>query len=287
MVQFILPKTATIPPRVFKQRSILAGLLSTICIGSQQMIFSKSTPTHPFLYPPTKTTVYYLPIWFQAIQGVTALQSGIHLLPLILSLVAASILSGILVHRVGYYTPFLLFGIWFTCVGAGLLTTLQPSTPTAKWIGYQVLYGWGFGLGSQAPNLAAQTVLQKPDVPIGTSLMFFSQLLGGTIFVSVGQNVFENQLRQRLASVSSFDAGGLLDSGATSLVELPASIKPAVLVAYNESLRQVFRVGLILTCITILGALAMEWRSVKKNGKEEKTGNIVKESEEDSADEKR
>ena len=61
------------------------------------------------------------------------------------------------------------------------------------------------------------------------------------------------------------------NSGATSL--LPAALKTTVLVAYNESLRQLFRVGLILACVTMLGALAMEWRSVKKGvAKQEKKG---------------
>jgi hypothetical protein len=39
-----MPKTATIPPHIFKQRSILAGFWATVCIGSQMMIFGKTTP---------------------------------------------------------------------------------------------------------------------------------------------------------------------------------------------------------------------------------------------------
>ncbi|KAI8169904.1 Efflux pump aflT [Colletotrichum sp. SAR 10_70] len=250
MVQIFLPKTATIPPKVFKQRSILAGVFATFCIGSQNMII-----------------IYYLPIWFQAIQGVSAVESGIRLLPLVLSMVVASLMTGGLIRRTGYYTPFLIVGVCFMSVGAGLLNTLQLDTPSAKWIGYQILYGFGTGCASQVPNIAAQTVLPKKDVPIGTSLMFFSQLLGGAIFISVGQNVLNNQLLERLSSVPGFNSALIESSGATSLTDLPASVKQTVLVGYNESLRVVFRLGLILTCLSILGALAMEWRSVKQNTK--------------------
>ncbi|KAK1851141.1 MFS aflatoxin efflux [Colletotrichum chrysophilum] len=250
MVQVFLPKTATIPPKVFKQRSILAGVFATFCIGSQNMII-----------------IYYLPIWFQAIQGVSAVESGIRLLPLVLSMVVASLMTGGLIRRTGYYTPFLIIGVCFMSVGAGLLNTLQLDTPSAKWIGYQILYGFGTGCASQVPNIAAQTVLPKKDVPIGTSLMFFSQLLGGAIFISVGQNVLNNQLLERLSSVPGFNSALIESSGATSLTDLPASVKQTVLVGYNESLRVVFRLGLILTCLSILGALAMEWRSVKQNTK--------------------
>ena len=213
----------------------------------------------------TKLTgsVYFLPIWFQAIQGVSAVESGIRTLPLVLSMVAASMGTGILTARVGYYTPFMLVGVCVMSAGAGLLTTLQLDTPQPQWIGYQFLYGFGLGMTFQAPNLAAQTVLPTRDVPIGTSLMFFSQLLGGAVFLSVAQNVLNNQLLSRLSGVPGFSTAFLKDAGATSLTNLPPSIKGIVLSAYNEALREVFRVGLILSCLTILGAAAMEWRSVK------------------------
>lgn len=192
-----------------------------------------------------------------------------------LSVVVSSILSGWITYRIGYYTPVMIAGVLFTAVGAALLYTLQVDTPKAQWIGYQIPLGWGIGCVVQAPKLAAQTVLPKEDVPMGISLMFFTQLLGGAIFVSVGQNVLTNQLLGRLSSVPGFDAETIENSGATSLTNLPESTKKTVVDAYNESLRQVFLVGLILVCISILGPLLMEWRSVKKSA------NKQSESEED------
>ncbi|KAL7625627.1 hypothetical protein AAE478_004847 [Parahypoxylon ruwenzoriense] len=248
-VQVLMPKTATIPPRIFNQRSILAGNWATICIGGHMMVF-----------------VYFLPIWFQAIKGVSAVDSGIRLLPVTLSMVVASISNGIFVSRIGYYMPTMLFGTCIMSVGAGLLTTLQPDTGTGKWIGYQILYGFGMGTCFQAPNLAAQTVLPTKDVPVGTSLVFFSQLLSGSIFLSVGQNVLDTQLLQRLSGLPGFQPSMIEDNGATTLSSsLPPELLGPVLVAYNESLREVFRVGLCLSCLTILGSAAMEWKSVKKN----------------------
>lgn len=210
--------------------------------------------------------VYFLPVWFQAVKGISAIDSGIRLLPMILPMVFASIVTGILISKVGYYTPFMICGNCIMAVGAGLLTTLEVDTPQAKWIGYQVLYGFGLGCTFQSPNLAAQTVLPNRDVPIGTSLMFFSQLLGGAIFISVGQNVLNNQLLERLSVIPGFKPEMIKDQGATSLIQsLPAELKAQVLSAYNDSLRKVFQVALIMVCLCILGSLAMEWRSVKKN----------------------
>lgn len=201
--------------------------------------------------------------------------SGIRTLPLVMSMVIATILTGVLVHRIGYYTPPMIIGVCFMCVGGGLLTTLQVNSTSAKLVGYQIVYGCGLGLALQAPILAAQTVLPKLDIPVGASLPVFAQLLSGAIFVSVGQNVLNSQLIQRLSSLPGFSAEMIQNSGATSLTNLPASIKPTVVIAYNESLRQVFRVGLILACINILGAVAMEWRNMKENVKKPKKGEEV------------
>lgn len=210
--------------------------------------------------------VYFLPVWFQAVKGVSAIDSGIRLLPMILPMVFAAILSGVLISRIGYYTPFMLCGNCIMAVGAGLLTMLEVDTPQAKWIGYQVVYGIGLGCTFQAPNLAAQTVLPTRDVPVGVSLMLFSQLLGGAIFISVGQNVLNNQLLQRLSGLPGFNPDLIKSEGATELIQkLPVAIRAQVLSAYNDSLRKVFQVALIMTCLCIFGSLAMEWRSVKKN----------------------
>jgi MFS family permease len=185
---------------------------------------------------------------------------------MVLSLVVASILTGLLTTRIGYYMPFLIFGICVTAVGAGLLTTLSIKALIDQWIGYQILYGYGLGSSFQAPNMAAQTVLPRNEVSIGASLMLFAQTLFGAIFVSVGQNVLDNQLAKRLAGISSITSQQIEIAGATGLFNIiPPQYHTAALEAYNDSLRVCFQVALILACLSILGGLGMEWRSVKKD----------------------
>ncbi|KAK3068151.1 hypothetical protein LTS18_000790, partial [Coniosporium uncinatum] len=90
LVQYFTQKTtATIPGRVITQRSVAFACVFTFCVGSALML-----------------VVFYLPIWFQAIKGDSAVQSGIKTIPTILALVVAAISSGILVQKFGYYTPF-------------------------------------------------------------------------------------------------------------------------------------------------------------------------------------
>jgi hypothetical protein len=178
----------------------------------------------------------------------------------------ASILTGQLVSRIGYYTPFMIFGVCLTAIGAGLLTTLEIGISAGKWIGFQILYGYGFGSCSQAPNMAAQTVLRREEVAIGASLMFFGQQLFGAVFTSVCQNVLDNQLADRLAGIPGINPRLIQSTGATELLNLiPAEYHAAALKAYNDSLRVCFQIGLIMACLSIMGALGMEWRTVRKN----------------------
>ncbi|GKZ38418.1 hypothetical protein AbraIFM66950_010607 [Aspergillus brasiliensis] len=249
-VQVLLPKTATLPPRIIKQRSVAAACWTTLTINCGNYII-----------------IYFLPIYFQSIKGASASSSGIRTLPLMISMVSGSISSGILNTKIGYYTPLAIVGTCLMCVGNGLLTTLEVDTSMGKWIGYQIVYGLGLGLAFQVPNLATQASLPKRDVPTGLALMLFATLLGAAVFVSAGDNVLANQLVKRLSGVDGvdIDTGMIISGGATSLLEsLPEGVRDIALVAYNEALKEVFRVGLVPTCLSVLGAVALEWRSVRK-----------------------
>ncbi|KAJ5289451.1 uncharacterized protein N7443_009704 [Penicillium atrosanguineum] len=247
-VQMCLPKTATLPPRLFKQRSVIAGCWSALCINCGNYVI-----------------IYFLPIWFQAIKGVTAAESGIRTLPLMISTVIGSVTGGLINSKIGYYTPLAIIGTSMMSIGAGLLTALLLDTGAGKWIGYQIIYGLGLGWCFQIPNLAAQAALPKKDVPMGLALMIFSSLFGAVVFVSAGENVLETQLLRKFSMVPGFDAGLVASGGATSLLEsLPSSLREIGLKKYNQALRVVFMVGLVPACLSVIGAISLEWRSVKK-----------------------
>ncbi|TAQ85849.1 hypothetical protein B7494_g5816 [Chlorociboria aeruginascens] len=250
-VQFWKQESATVPPRIITQRSVASGFYYSFCLGSAMMVL-----------------VYFIPTWFQSIKDVSAYESGIRMLPMVLALVVGSVQAGFLTSMVGYYAPFMIAGSVFMSIGAGLITTFTPETGHAKWIGYQILFGYGLGLGMQIPSMAAQTVLSLEDVAVGASLMFFAQWLGGAIFISVAQNILSSQLVKDLAVIPGFDPKYIVNGvGATDLRNvIPAQILNSVLVIYNTVLTHIFEVALILSCISILGAATLEWKSVKGTG---------------------
>jgi uncharacterized protein YejL (UPF0352 family) len=196
-----------------------------------------------------------------------------------LSLVFGSIVGGVINTKVGYYTPTAIVGSCIMAVGSGLLTTFYVDSNEGKWIGYQVIYGLGFGLNFQAPNLAAQTSLSKKDSPLGLSLMFFGGMIGSTIFTSVGENVLVTQLAERLSSFPGYDRSLITSGGATTLLQaLPVDLYQAAIVAYNEALRKVFLIGLITTCLSVLGTVMLEWKSVKHTPKVEVAAQATEEA---------
>ena len=247
VIQVWQQDSATVPPRIIKNRTVAAGAFYSFTLGSSFMM-----------------VVYYLSIWFQAIKGDTAIRSGYSTLPFILSLVVASIFSGVLVSRIGYYSPSLIAGAIIAPIGAGLLTLFKPDTDHAMWIGVQVLFGFGIGMGLQQTNIAAQTVLEKKDAPTGISIVFFGQGLGGTISVAIGQNILDNKLISGLSSTTGTSAQDIINAGATGLRNMFTNDQlTEVLAVYNHAIIVVFYAALGFSCATIFGALAMEWKSVK------------------------
>ncbi|KAL1873164.1 hypothetical protein Daus18300_003983 [Diaporthe australafricana] len=202
-------------------------------------------------------SVYYLPTWFQSIQGVDSAQFGVRILPTMIKMILGSVVGGFYNAKIGYYTPLTIIGSCVMSIGAELMTTFWTDTPQGQWIGYQVIYGTGMGFCFQVPNPAMQAVLPKADRPVGLSVMLFCNLLSSTVFVSVGADVLNTQLLDRLVT----------SGGATSLVgALPAAERAVVLTAYNASLQKVFQIALVLCCVSVIGCATLEWKNVRRSG---------------------
>ncbi|KAJ5188558.1 Major facilitator superfamily domain general substrate transporter [Penicillium cf. griseofulvum] len=247
-VQYTQQDNATVPPRIFFRRTICFSALYSFCLGAA------------FL-----SSVYFLPIWFQAVKNASPVSSGIMNLPMLISVVLTSIVSGIVITIVGYYTPFMIFGTVLLAIGYGLMSMFHLDTSKAIWIGYQILAGIGVGAGMQQSMIAVQVVLDLDDIPTGTTIIVFAQTLGGALFVSIGNNVFRNKLVEYLTLyMPNLDPGVILKTGATGLHSVVDKADlPGVLLAYNDALTQTFIVSAAVASISIIGALGVEWKSVK------------------------
>ncbi|EHY54262.1 hypothetical protein HRR83_008161 [Exophiala dermatitidis] len=247
---------AMVPGRIFLQRSILAGMWFALVAGGALM-----------------TMFYYIPIYFQTVKNASPTKAGIMNLPMVISLAIASVMAGFLTRATGYFAPWMILSSIMTPIASGLISTFTPHTTHPAWIGYQVLFGFGFGLGLQQPSVAAQTILSRKDVSTGASLMQFCQALGGAVFISVGNNLFDSHLEDNLHNIPGIDIKSVVETGATDLRKMvPADELPRVLVAYSDALRTAFYLCIGLSCAMAFGAVTIEWKSVKKGRQAGKQG---------------
>ncbi|KAM5457745.1 hypothetical protein McanCB49686_002730 [Microsporum canis] len=242
-----LGPVATIPRTIIRQRSMLFASFYSFTQGGVNF-----------------GILYYVPLWFQAVKGHDAVRSGLDIVTFIAGMTVTMMITGYILTKGGYSAPFMVLCVIVVSVACGLLTTWTPNSGVAKIFGYLTLYGLGQGFGWQQPILIAQTVLPAADIPTGMSLTTVCKLLGGTVFVSISQSLFNNKLRglviQRLPQL---DPDDLMTSGAIELrSRLDASLIPKAASCYNDALKDVWWLMLALSTASLVGALGIEWRSV-------------------------
>lgn len=240
---------ATLPIRILKMRSILAGAWFASCCTATLAVVES-----------------YMSIYFQGVRGWTAARAGVMSLPLIVGLTISSLLSGALTTAVGYYFPFLYATTFLAPVAAGLLSTLDLDASLAKLLSYQALLGFAVGLGIQAPQVAVQTVLSAKETTIGIAIVQFFSQMAPVLFLSASATLFRNRLAAEVdqfapaTNVTTLEHMGLSDIrrriGGDRLKD--------VLFGYDKAVTQTLYLPVVLTCLTVLGTLTMERISVKK-----------------------
>lgn len=249
-------ETAMVPLTMHRSRSVSSASLGTFCN-----------------FAALRAVSFYLPLYLQAVRGASTLGSGLMCLPTAVSMSFFALFGGPVTTYIGYYSPVLLLGTSLSAIGTGLLTTLHPHSSAGRWIGFQVTYGMGIEMSFQPPFLAVQTVLEGAKIPMALVLLSFTQTFGGIIVLSVAQNVFPSRLAGDLvASVPQVDPNIVLQHGAIGLIDVvPMRYRDLVLTAYNSAIVDVFYITLGLSCLSVLFALGIEWKSVKNGESTEGT----------------
>ncbi|KAM3072295.1 hypothetical protein ACMFMG_009105 [Clarireedia jacksonii] len=243
IVQGMKVKHSTIISAILRERSLLATAWFSFGLGSS-----------------ISMVTYYLPIWFQVVKGVSALKSGIMNLPLILTIVIASTLSILIVLRSRYYAPLMLISSILSATGFGMLSTLTLESRFGAWVGYQVLAGFGIGLGIPMSFTVTKLVSDPNVASAAISVCLFMQATGGAVFVSVGLNIFINKFVTSLG-VHSADLAAVLSSGLTNFGTATGSPDDVKLVNSN-SLAYSFIAAAAIAAASVFGSLIVGWKSL-------------------------
>ncbi|BCS17397.1 MDR family MFS transporter [Aspergillus puulaauensis] len=218
------------------------------------------------LFGLTMVIAYYLPIYFQAVKDDSALISGVNLLPQILSQLVASVISGVLIGKLGYYIPWSVGGAVIAAVGAGLLSTLTPRTSTAAWAGFQILVGLGRGCATQAPMLAVQNGIAPDDLSTGMAILTFCQTFGGSVFLAVANVIFSEGLKSQIPRYApNVHPDVVIAAGATGFRQtVSGDDLQGVLKGYARAVGWVFYLVAALCVVTFASGWGMGWVDLRK-----------------------
>jgi EmrB/QacA subfamily drug resistance transporter len=202
--------------------------------------------------------IIFIPLFLQLVYGVSPTSSGLRMLPLMAGLLAASIVSGRIISRIGRYKAFPIAGTAITAVGMFLLSRLEVGTP--PWVAslYMLVVGIGIGLVMQVLVLVVQNAAPRRDVGVATSTATFFRSMGGSLGVALFGAIFASRLTSELTALPAAAASSLsggINVNPTQVHALPDAVRHDFLLAFVHSLQPVFLFGAVLATV----AFALAW----------------------------
>lgn len=141
-----------------------------------------------------------LPLMLQIVNGVTPTESGLLMLPMVLGMMTATMISGQITSRTGQYKVFMVVGTGMLTAGYASLFGYQYDTPIWALSLSMVLIGMGLGQLMQTLTLAAQNAVEAKDIGVATSSTMFFRQMGGTLGVAVFISILFNRLPDAIKS---------------------------------------------------------------------------------------
>jgi EmrB/QacA subfamily drug resistance transporter len=206
----------------------------------------------------------FLPVYLQAVMGMSPTESGLAMLPAVIGIFITSIGSGILITKTGRYKIFPTIGAAVLVVAMFLLSRIQVGTPYPQLAAYMVLFGAGLGFTMQTIVVAVQNSVEFRDMGAATgSTTFFRQMgaaIGTAIFGTVLTTQLTKYMAQQFAGAPEIAAAagsmGELDFNNIQVIRaLPDQIRILVETAFTQAISDVFLVGIPFVLIALVVSL--------------------------------
>ncbi|MFF9795844.1 MFS transporter [Streptomyces rochei] len=198
----------------------------------------------------------YLPTFLQMVDGATATESGLLMLPMMGGIVGASIISGQLISRTGHYRSHPILGSALSVVGMWLLSRLDADTPRLHYSIWMAVLGAGIGMVMPVLVLAVQNSVRPTDLGTATSANNYFRQIGGSVGAAIFGTLFADRLTDSLADRVPAEAGASLpDAEAITpqlVHSLPPALRDAYIGAYADAMPRIF---LYLVPVLALGLL--------------------------------
>jgi predicted MFS family arabinose efflux permease len=233
------------PLTVFRNRNFtLAGILSFI-VGFA--MFGGMT---------------FLPQFQQFVQGASATNSGLLLMPMMIAMMATSLAGGTLISKTGHYRALPIAGTVLMAVGLALFATMGTDTSRTMTSLYMVVLGAGMGCLMQTTMLIAQSSAPLRDVGAATGAATFLRNMGGSLGVSILGSVYAHTLTESITTHAGPAAAGNAGSSAARMTpellrSLPDTARHLFQQAVTDGIGAVFTWGAVVAGTGLLVALAI------------------------------
>ncbi|CAL9394354.1 MFS transporter [Streptomyces sp. enrichment culture] len=198
----------------------------------------------------------YLPTFLQMVDGASATESGLLMLPMMGGVVGASILSGQLISRTGHYRSHPILGSALSVVGMWLLSRLGTDTSRLHYSIWMAVLGAGIGMVMPVLVLAVQNSVRPTDLGTATSANNYFRQIGGSVGAAVFGTLFAGRLTDALADRVPAEAGVELPDAEAITPQLVHSLPPALRDAYIDAYADAMpRIFLYLVPVLVLGLL--------------------------------
>ncbi|PGH27332.1 hypothetical protein AJ80_01044 [Polytolypa hystricis UAMH7299] len=263
LIQGKLSKYPIMPLWLFTHRSLVAVYATVFCHGC---LYSADS--------------YYLPLYFQSTLGTSPIQSGVYLLPNVLSLSLMSALTGVFIRKTGQYLPAIWFGMAVTLLGHGLYIDLPTYTSWPRIIIYQLIAGIGIGPNFQAVLIALQSHLPPSDIASATATFGFIRNLANSISVVLGGVIFQNHIKSNIGRLHSQVPAETIDEirshslGAISAMvhTLPDSQRIPIVGVFSEGLKVMWIFYTAIAAVGLFSSFLIGRQTLSKEHTITKTG---------------
>ncbi|KAG0380323.1 hypothetical protein BGX24_009001 [Mortierella sp. AD032] len=187
---------------------------------------------------------FYVPLYFQVVQGTSVTDSGLRLMPAVLGAVVSTGASGFLLAKVKDYRRFITVGAATLTLSIGLFILLDEHTSLAKQLIFVLIMGLGQGLIYQNCVLACQDCTDPKDMAVATGFVVFINSIGNAVGVAVCAAVINNSLTTNLAKLPETSQAVFRELNVIENINviftLPQELKDEVVHAYALAFKTLF-----------------------------------------------
>ncbi|KAL1297867.1 hypothetical protein AAFC00_006390 [Neodothiora populina] len=206
--------------------------------------------------------LFYIPLYFQAVDGLTATQAGVRLIPSIACGVSGSLFGGFYMQRTGKY--YYLTVIAYSCLVVGLSFIIMFSGVVVKstpgLIAGMCISGFSNGIGVTSTLIGLIANSSREDQAVATACSYLFRSLGSVFGVSMSATVANQSLRDSLKeSLKSGKAATEIAERVRESLAYIATLEPEIREIVRECYAKSTRSAFVLEAGLVTGAAIAAW----------------------------